>query len=118
VRAEDSNPEGQVRGAAFVTTHWSVVLASVDYDSPQARAGLPGTMYRARKLIRRHRFGAAMATARARPLAVGLARALIGFRRAKREPQPVEALEPLTEKPAMRPSKILQNLLAMGLEVC
>jgi DNA-directed RNA polymerase specialized sigma24 family protein len=29
-----------MRRAAFVTTHWSVVLASADPDSPQARAAL------------------------------------------------------------------------------
>ncbi len=40
MRTEDSNSEGQTRGAAFVTTHWSVVLASADQDSPQARAAL------------------------------------------------------------------------------
>ena len=40
MRAEDSNSEGQTRPAAFVTTHWSVVLASAGSDSPQARAAL------------------------------------------------------------------------------
>jgi len=40
VRAEDSHSEGQTRGAAFVTTHWSVVLATADPDSPQAAAAL------------------------------------------------------------------------------
>jgi len=40
VRTEDSNSEGQTRGAAFATTHWSVVLASADQDSPQAAAAL------------------------------------------------------------------------------
>ncbi len=40
MRTEVSNSEGQTRGAAFVTTHWSVVLASADTDSPQARAAL------------------------------------------------------------------------------
>ena len=40
MRTEDSNSEGQTRRAAFVTTHWSVVLASADQDSPQARAAL------------------------------------------------------------------------------
>jgi DNA-directed RNA polymerase specialized sigma24 family protein len=37
---EDSNSESQTRGATFVTTHWSVVLASADQESPQARAAL------------------------------------------------------------------------------
>jgi DNA-directed RNA polymerase specialized sigma24 family protein len=40
MRTEDPNSEGRARGAAFVTTHWSVVLASADEDSPQARAAL------------------------------------------------------------------------------
>ncbi len=40
MRTEDSNSEGQTRGAAFVTTHWSVVLASADQDSPQAATAL------------------------------------------------------------------------------
>jgi DNA-directed RNA polymerase specialized sigma24 family protein len=40
MRTEDSSSEGQPRGAAFVTTHWSVVLASADPDSPQAQAAL------------------------------------------------------------------------------
>ena len=40
MRTEDSNSEGQTRGAAFVTTHWSVVLASADQDSPQEKAAL------------------------------------------------------------------------------
>ena len=40
MRAEDSNSEGQTRPAAFVTTHWSVVLASTGSDSPQARTAL------------------------------------------------------------------------------
>jgi DNA-directed RNA polymerase specialized sigma24 family protein len=40
VQTEDSNSEGQPRGTAFVTTHWSVVLASADQDSPQAKAAL------------------------------------------------------------------------------
>ncbi len=40
MRTGDSNSEAQPQGAAFVTTHWSVVLASADQDSPQARAAL------------------------------------------------------------------------------
>ena len=32
MRTDDSSSEGQTRGAAFVTTHWSVVLASADQD--------------------------------------------------------------------------------------
>jgi len=40
VQTEDSNSDGQTRAAAFVTTHWSVVLASADQDSPQAKAAL------------------------------------------------------------------------------
>ncbi len=40
MRTEDSNSEGQTPGEAFVTTHWSAVLASADQDSPQARAAL------------------------------------------------------------------------------
>ena len=40
VRAQDSNSEGQTRGAAFVTTHWSAVLATADPDSPQNQAAL------------------------------------------------------------------------------
>ncbi len=40
MRAEDSNSGGQTRGAAFVTTHWSVVLTSADGDSPEAKAAL------------------------------------------------------------------------------
>jgi DNA-directed RNA polymerase specialized sigma24 family protein len=40
VRTGDSNSEAQPQGAAFVTTHWSVVLASANTDSLQARAAL------------------------------------------------------------------------------
>ena len=42
MRAEDSNSEapGAVGQPLFATTHWSVVLASADQDSPQARAAL------------------------------------------------------------------------------
>ncbi len=40
MRTEDSNSEAQAPGAAFVTTHWSVVLTSADHESPQARAAL------------------------------------------------------------------------------
>jgi DNA-directed RNA polymerase specialized sigma24 family protein len=40
MRLEDSSSEGQRLGAAFVTTHWSVVLASADQNSPQAKAAL------------------------------------------------------------------------------
>jgi RNA polymerase sigma factor (sigma-70 family) len=40
VRTEDPSSEGQAREAAFVTTHWSVVLASAGQDSPQAKAAL------------------------------------------------------------------------------
>ncbi len=37
---EDYNSEAHLGGAAFVTTHWSVVLASAEHDSPRARAAL------------------------------------------------------------------------------
>jgi DNA-directed RNA polymerase specialized sigma24 family protein len=40
VRTEGSSSDGLGRSAAFVTTHWSVVLASANQDSPQARAAL------------------------------------------------------------------------------
>ncbi len=40
VRTGDTKSEGQPQGAAFVTTHWSVVLASAKTDSPQGRAAL------------------------------------------------------------------------------
>ncbi len=40
MRTEDSNSGAQPQGAAFVTTHWSVVLDAADQDSPQARAAL------------------------------------------------------------------------------
>ncbi len=40
MRTEDASPGGQTQRAAFVTTHWSVVLATADQDSPQARAAL------------------------------------------------------------------------------
>jgi len=40
MRLEDPSSEGQTRRAAFVTTHWSVVLATADQDSPQAAVAL------------------------------------------------------------------------------
>jgi DNA-directed RNA polymerase specialized sigma24 family protein len=40
VRTGNSNSEAQTHRAAFVTTHWSVVLTSAGSDSPQARAAL------------------------------------------------------------------------------
>jgi DNA-directed RNA polymerase specialized sigma24 family protein len=40
VRTEGSNIGEQPLRAAFVTTHWSVVLASAGTDSPQSRAAL------------------------------------------------------------------------------
>ncbi len=40
MRTEDSIPGAQPERAAFVTTHWSVVLAATHKDSPQARAAL------------------------------------------------------------------------------
>ncbi len=40
MRTEDSHSDGQTRGAAIVTTQWSVVLASAEQDSPQARSAL------------------------------------------------------------------------------
>ncbi len=40
MRTEDSNSGAQPQGAAFVTTHWSVVLATAEQDSPQAAAAL------------------------------------------------------------------------------
>ncbi len=40
VRAGDSNSGPQAHGAAFATTHWSVVLAAGQRDTPQAAAAL------------------------------------------------------------------------------
>jgi RNA polymerase sigma-70 factor (ECF subfamily) len=40
VRPEDENAEPQAQGGAFATTHWSVVLAAGQRDSPQADAAL------------------------------------------------------------------------------
>ena len=40
VRTEESNSELEAHGATFATTHWSVVLAAGDRDTPQAAAAL------------------------------------------------------------------------------
>ena len=40
MRTDDSSSEGQMRGAAFVTTHWSVVLAAGGQESPRAAEAL------------------------------------------------------------------------------
>jgi hypothetical protein len=40
VRTEDTESEGHASGAAFVTTHWSVVLAAGQRATPQSAAAL------------------------------------------------------------------------------
>jgi len=40
VRTEDNSPAGQAHGGVFATTHWSVVLAAREQDTPQANAAL------------------------------------------------------------------------------
>lgn len=40
MRTEDSNSGAQPQQAAFLTTNWSVVLASADQNSPEARVAL------------------------------------------------------------------------------
>ncbi len=40
VRTEDTNSEAQAHGAVFATTHWSVVLAAGQMDTPQSAAAL------------------------------------------------------------------------------
>ncbi len=40
VRTEDSNSEPQAPGGVFATTHWSVVLAAGQQDTPQSAAAL------------------------------------------------------------------------------
>jgi RNA polymerase sigma factor (sigma-70 family) len=40
VRTEDSNSETRARVGIFATTHWSVVLAATDRESPQAAEAL------------------------------------------------------------------------------
>ncbi len=40
VRTEDSNSGPEAHGGVFATTHWSVVLAAADQDSPQAVTAL------------------------------------------------------------------------------
>jgi DNA-directed RNA polymerase specialized sigma24 family protein len=40
VATEGENPESQAHGGVFATTHWSVVLAAAEGDSPQATEAL------------------------------------------------------------------------------
>ena len=40
MRTEDSNSEARAQGAAFATTHWSVVLAAGQEDTPLSAAAL------------------------------------------------------------------------------
>jgi RNA polymerase sigma factor (sigma-70 family) len=40
MRADDSSSEAQAHGAVFTTTHWSVVLAAAERNTPQSVAAL------------------------------------------------------------------------------
>jgi len=56
-----------------------------DLDHQPVRASPPGTVYRGRKFIRRHRMGVALAASVSVALIAGLTAALIGFTQARQE---------------------------------
>jgi len=77
------------------------------------RASPPGTIYRSRKFIRRHRFGVAMAATLTLTFAAGLALALLGFGQARRERDRAEAGEHKAQAEANKSRQVARFLQDM-----
>jgi len=82
-------------------------------DNEPVSARPPGTVYRARKFIRRHRVGVAMAGGLTLALSVGLAAALVGFGQARRERDRAEVGEASARAEAIKSEQVTRFLQDM-----
>lgn len=96
------------RGRRYETTNSLVEDLQHHLNHEPVKAGPPGTVYRTRKFMRRHRMGVALAGSVTVALIAGLAVSLIGFREARRERDRAEAETAKSRQVA----RFLQDMLA------